>query len=188
LPFITTGLMYRAVARRALDHGVDVDDITALAGVARSLAFSLQSRGSPPGLRIDGKAAERTLESPEVEAVVSAVARHPEVRSILRAEQRRLGAAGSVMEGRDIGTVVFPDADLKVFLQADPSERVARRRHQRGDAPPHVAESLTRRDSLDARTNPLRPAPDAHAVDTTGRPPDQVLEEVLALARKALGR
>jgi cytidylate kinase len=115
------------------------------------------------------------------------VARHPEVRSVLRAEQRRLGAGGSVMEGRDIGTVVFPDADVKLFLLAEPDERAARRQTERGSDDPSLADALERRDALDARTNPLVPASDARVVDTGGRGPEEVLEEVLALVREATG-
>jgi len=115
------------------------------------------------------------------------VARHPEVRSVLRAEQRRLGAGGSVMEGRDIGTVVFPDADVKLFLLAEPDERAARRQTERGSDDPSLADALERRDALDARTNPLVPASDARVVDTSGRGPEEVLEEVLALVREATG-
>jgi cytidylate kinase len=116
--------------------------------------------------------------------VVSTVSAHPEVREVLRAEQRRLGSPGGVIEGRDIGRVVFPDADLKVFLHADPTERVKRREAERGSG--GLGEAIARRDTLDDRVNPLIPAPDAVVVDTTGRTADEVFEDVLALARKAL--
>ena len=184
LPFVTTGSMYRAVARRALEMGLDVEDAESLAETAGGISFSLG--GHPPALRIDGAEPSPALDAADVEAVVSAVARHPSVRSILRDAQRRLGADGCVMEGRDIGTVVFPDADLKVFLEAAPEERAARRTEERGTG--GLAEALRRRDALDARTNPLEPALDAHPVDTTGRTPEEVLEEVVALAGEALGR
>jgi cytidylate kinase len=86
-----------------------------------------------------------------------------------------------VVEGRDIGTVVFPDADLKVFLEADPGERAARRQAERRDGDTALAEALERRDALDARTNPLVPAADARVVDSTGREAQEVLAEVLRL-------
>ncbi|HEV3473938.1 MAG TPA: (d)CMP kinase, partial [Actinomycetota bacterium] len=116
-----------------------------------------------------------------VESVVSIVASHPRVREALRDEQRRLGGEGAVIEGRDIGTVVFPDADVKVFVRAEPSVRAERRQAERGSRDPAMARALDRRDELDARTNPLVPAPDARVVDTTGRQQDDVLAEVLAL-------
>lgn len=184
LPYVNTGLMYRSVAAAALREEVDPADAQALAGLARKLRFSI-GEGSPPALRIAGTAEGEELTAATVEGVVSAVARHPEVRSVLRAEQRRLGAGGSVMEGRDIGTVVFPDADLKVFLRAEPGERAARRQSERGSGDPSLAQALARRDAMDARTNPLFPAPDARVVDTTGRGPDDVLRELLGLVREA---
>ncbi|MGH2710348.1 MAG: (d)CMP kinase [Actinomycetota bacterium] len=181
LPYINTGLMYRSVAAVALRDGIDPADARALSRLAQELNFSIDSGG----LRIEGGADPDELTSAEVETIVSMVARHPEVRSVLRAEQRRLGADGSVMEGRDIGSVVFPDADVRVFLRADQDERAARRQTERGTDDPALAEALERRDALDARTNPLIPAPDAHLVDTSGRDPEDVLQEVLELVRAA---
>lgn len=181
IPYLNTGAMYRSLAAEALRRGVDLDDGAALAEAARSLRFSLE--GDPPSLQVDGGAPGDDLATPEVEAVVSTVARHPQVRAVLRAEQRRLGARGAVVEGRDIGTVVFPDADLKVFLEADPGERAARRQAERRGGDPALAEALDRRDALDARTNPLVPAADAVVVDSTGREAEEVLAEVLALVR-----
>lgn len=108
LPYVSTGVMYRSVAARALREGVDLVDPAALSRIARELPFSLDE-GNPPSLLIEGQAATDELTSAEVEGIVSVVARHPEVRSVLRAEQRRIGAGGSVIEGRDIGTVVFPE-------------------------------------------------------------------------------
>ena len=188
LVYLNTGTMYRAVARAALDHGVDVDDGVGLAELARRMSFEVDRAGSPPSLMIEGSSPEDELERADVEAVVSAVARHPELRSVLREEQRRLGSHGAVVEGRDIGTVVFPNADVKVFLNADPAERAARRRMERGDADQNLAEALARRDALDARVNPFVPAPDASVVDTSGREADEVFGEVVALVRRALDR
>jgi cytidylate kinase len=120
--------------------------------------------------------------SPEVESRVSHVARHPEVREVLRAEQRRLAAGGAVVEGRDIGTIVAPAADVKLFLGADERERIARRTTERRDVA-EVGRELSRRDALDAGTNPLEPAADAVAIDTTGMGPDAVFELALSLIR-----
>jgi cytidylate kinase len=188
LTYLNTGTMYRAVARAALDHGVDVDDGVGLAELARGMRFDVDRTTSPPSLIVDGRSPEDELASADVEAVVSAVARHPELRSVLREEQRRLGSGGAVVEGRDIGTVVFPKADVKVFLHADPAERAARRQLERSDPGRGLAEALARRDALDARVNPFVPAKDATVVDTTGREAREVFREVLALVREALGR
>ncbi|MGH2663744.1 MAG: (d)CMP kinase [Actinomycetota bacterium] len=182
LAYLNTGAMYRALAREALRTGTDVGDGPALAELARTLRFSI-NKGTPSSLLIDGRPADDDLATAEVEAVVSLVARHPEVREVLRAEQRRLGSQGAVVEGRDIGTVVFPDADLKVFLEADPVERAARRRAQR-DAAPETAEALARRDALDSVTNPFVPAKDALVVDTSGKEADEVFQEVMAAVRR----
>ena len=179
LAYLNTGAMYRSLAAEALRLNLDPEDGAALAEAARSLRFSLG--GDPPSLRVDGQAPADDLATPQIEAVVSTVAGHPEVRAVLRTEQRRLGAGGAVVEGRDIGTVVFPDADLKVFLEADPGERAARRQAERRDGDTALAEALERRDALDARTNPLVPAADARVVDSTGREAQGVLAEVLRL-------
>ena len=115
---------------------------------------------------------------------MSAVARHPEVRAVLRQEQRRLAAGGAVMEGRDIGSVVAPDAPLKLFLEAHPGERVGRRALERAGDPEWIAEALGTRDEQDARTNPFVPAADAIVLDTTELTPDEVARRALALARE----
>jgi CMP/dCMP kinase len=187
LPYLNTGLMYRAVAAKALDGGVSADDEAAVAAVARSIGFSLAPRtaAGPVELIIDGGAPGAELTSPEVEAVVSRVARHPAVRTGLRAVQRALGVDGSVMEGRDIGTVVFPDADVKIFLSAAPDVRIQRREQERG-GDLDGASAVLQRDALDARTNPLEPATDAHVLDTSRLDAGQVLEQALDLVRAAM--
>ena len=186
IAFLNTGAMYRSLAREALERGVDTSDSTALAQLAREVRFSIDSEASPPGLMVDGRPPGDDLASPDVESIVSAVARHPAVRAVMRAEQRRLGAGGAVIEGRDIGTHVFPDADVKVFLHAEPGERAVRRQTERGAENSALAEALSRRDAQDAKTNPLVPAVDAEVVDTTGRDLDDVFDEVLAMVRAAL--
>jgi cytidylate kinase len=186
IAFLNTGAMYRSLAREALDRGLDTSDASALSGLAGGLRFSIDHGASPPSLLVEGRPPTDDLASPEVESVVSAVARHPEVRAVMRAEQRRLGADGAVIEGRDIGTHVFPDADIKIFLVAEPAERAIRRQAERGTANPALADALSRRDAQDAKTNPLVPAPDAKVVDTTGRNLDDVFDEVLAMVRAAL--
>jgi cytidylate kinase len=184
LPFVSTGLMYRALAELALQKGIDPEDGPALAPLASTIAFSLGG-GPVTELLIDGRQPDPSLTSSGVEALVSRVARHPEVRAVLRAAQRRLGAAGGVMEGRDIGTAVFPDADVKIFLSALPAVRAGRREEERGGGK-EVADAVAARDSLDARTNPLVPAGDAHVLDTTVLSRDEAFEEALGVVLDAL--
>ena len=183
LPYVNTGITYRAVAREALRRGLDPGDGEALSGLAHELRFDLDQAATPPGILVDGEPPARDLLLPEVEAVVSRVSSHPGVRAALREVQRRLASGGGVVEGRDIGRVVFPDAEVKVFLRADPAERAARRLRERGSEDPELAEAVGRRDALDSRVNPLIAAEDAVEVDTTGRSVDEVLEELLAIVR-----
>jgi len=189
LPYVNTGLMYRALALRAHREGVSPEDAPALERLARGMRFELDSSVRPPELEIDGRAPEAALTSAEVESTVSAVARHPEVREVLREEQRRLAVGGAVMEGRDIGSVVAPNANLKLFLRARADERVGRRALERDRDPEHIARALGARDRRDARTNPFVPAPDAIVLDTTELSPDEVAHQALALVReRGLGR
>jgi cytidylate kinase len=185
LGYVNTGLMYRALARAAIDRGVDPEDGAALTALARDLRFEMRP-GSPPSLAAEGFRGE-DLATAEVEGVVSAVSRHPEVRDLLRAEQRRLGR-GAVVEGRDIGSVVFPDADVKIYLSGEESARAARRSRERGNVDRSLAEAMARRDERDALTNPFVPAGDAREVDTTAKDADRVFSEVREIVREALGR
>jgi cytidylate kinase len=185
LPYVNTGSMYRALTLEALRRGVDLDDGPALASLTRRLRFSLLDRDGVPELEIEG-IPDRELAAPEVEAVVSRVARHPEVRALMRAEQRRLGAEGAVMEGRDIGSAVFPEAAVKIFLEGAPQERAARRRRERADE--RSARAVHARDAQDAVVTPLVPAPDAVTIDTTDLSPDEVFARALAVVRARLGR
>jgi len=182
LPYLNTGSMYRGLTRRALDQGIDPGDAEALARLGSTMRFDLDSSLMPPELRIDGQPAGLDLVALDVERTVSSVSRHPEVRRIMVAEQRRLGSPGAVVEGRDVGTVVFHDAPVKIFLDASERERAGRRSLERGGA--DVALGLARRDELDARLNPFVPAPDAAHIDTTDREPDEVFREALALIER----
>lgn len=188
LPYLNTGLMYRALTLEALRTGLDLDDGSSLGALARRMRFELNTTVRPFELLIDGAEPAADLASPSVESSVSHVARHLEVRAALRAEQRRLADRGGVVEGRDIGTVVAPDADAKIFLEAAASERVARRTQERSGRAEHTGAALAARDALDARTNPLEPAPDAVAIDTTGLDADGVFDAALAIVREALER
>jgi cytidylate kinase len=184
LPYVNTGLMYRALTRAALDRHVDLDDGEALAILTRGLRARLTS-GSQPELEVEGYLQD-VLETDEVDAAVSRASRHPQVRSLMREAQRALGAGGAVMEGRDIGTVVFPEADVKLFLHADPDRREVRRADERGaggDVARDVARDLRARDAEDSRVNPLHPAADAIPIDTTDATPAATLESALAIVR-----
>ena len=183
LPYVNTGLMYRALALRAYREGVSPQNAPVLERLARGMRFDLDSSVRPPELRIDGEPPDPALTSAEVESSVSAVSRHLEVREVFRQEQRRLAVDGAVMEGRDIGSVVAPDADLKLFLRARSDERVGRRALELDKDPEHVARALGARDRQDARTNPFVPAPDAIVLDTTELSPAEVADKALALVR-----
>ena len=179
--YLDTGAMYRSVTFAALRDGVDPADGEALAKLAAGLDIQLGDR-----VLVDGVDATAAIRGPEVTAVVSAVSAHPPVRTEMVRRQRSWAAehGGGVAEGRDIGTVVFPDADVKVFLTASEEERA--RRRQQDDRTPDVtavAAELARRDSLDStRTaSPLRPADDAVVIDTTGRTVDDVVDQVVGL-------
>jgi cytidylate kinase len=180
LPYVNTGVMYRALTHAALTKGVDLADGSALADLMSSLRFEL-GNDSPPELEVEGAPPGPELEGPDVEAHVSQVAAHPQVRELMRRRQRALGLAGGVVEGRDIGSVVFPDAPVKLFLVAEPAERVERRALERDSATPGVAAALEARDERDARVNPFAPAAGALVIDTTAMDVDTTLEAALGL-------
>ena len=183
LPYVNTGIMYRALTLAALDQGVDPGDGPALARLMSRLRFSL-STGVPAEIEVEGSAPTAALLSDRVEGEVSHVARHPEVRALMREGQRALGLPGAVVEGRDIGSVVFPDAPVKLFLTAEPDKRGERRAEQRGAADPEeVEEALLRRDTRDAKVNPFEPATDAIVLDTSDRTVDDTLRDAIAIVR-----
>ncbi len=179
--YLDTGAMYRSVALAALERGVDPADGDALAKLAASLDIAVGERVS-----VDGVDVTAAIRGPDVTRVVSAVSAHPPVRAELVRRQRRWAEehAGGVVEGRDIGTAVFPDADVKVFLTASEQERA--RRRQRDDGAPNVdavAADIKRRDEIDSTraASPLRPADDAVVIDTTGHTVDEVVDRVVGL-------
>ena len=184
---LNTGALYRAVALLALREDLDLDDGVSLSKTAVSIELS------PDGARIDGtKIPEADLRTPDVSAAASKVSAHPEVRKVLLDGQRVAAvearkAGGAVMEGRDIGTVVLPDADLKVFLSAAPEERARRRAVQSGRESEfdRIREAMKMRDRQDSEreVSPLKPAPDAVVLDTTELELDEVVSRVLDLAR-----
>jgi len=169
---LDTGAMYRAVTWAALRDRIDLGDPEALARLAGTLVISVDRV-----VQVDGEDVTDAIRDGAVNAAVSAVAAAPEVRSILVDRQRRWVREhhGGILEGRDIGTVVLPDADLKLYLTASPEER-ARRRSDEGAA------AVARRDRLDSTraASPLSAAADARIVDTTGRTVPSIVEEVVA--------
>jgi cytidylate kinase len=178
LPYVNTGSMYRALTLAARRRSVDVEDGSALLALMGTLRFTLSS-GPDGELLIDGGPPSDELETADVEAHVSAVAKHPPVRSAMRLAQRALGEGGAVMEGRDVGTVVFPDAPVKIYLVAEPGERADRRVEERGAT--EVAGALHERDRRDAQVNPFVPASDAVMIDTSDLDVDATLRVAMAV-------
>jgi len=185
---VDSGAMYRAVGWKAIRDGVALDDEDAVAAVARRSRIDVASAR----VAIDDADVTRDIRTPAIDKAAASVARLPKVRAVLVERQRALGAGGGiVMEGRDIGTVVFPDADVKVYLDASPEERARRRAtdpaHTGGPAAvADVATMLTARDEADRSraASPLYAAADAVVVDTTGKSVEQVVREVLDVVRR----
>lgn len=192
--FIDTGAMYRALTWAALDRGLDFDDTDALANLARGTRLEVLpgTREAPEDrMLVDGRDVTGLLHLPEVDAKVSLLSRVPEVREVLVGVQRSLARRGGVvLAGRDIGTVVLPDADLKIYLDATPEER-ARRRFEEMRAEgidiryDQVLQELRRRDGLDQgrAVAPLRPAADACILLTDGRSPEELADAIASAAR-----
>jgi CMP/dCMP kinase len=183
--YLDTGAMYRAVTWAVLRAGVDLTDPDAIGKVAGEVRLESGTDPDDPYIRADGVPVDLPIRGPEVTATVSGVAAVPAVRRLLVAEQRAIIAAATriVVEGRDIGEVVAPDADLKVYLTASATERARRRSEQ--DATDHAttAADLARRDRIDSTrpTDPLRRAPDAVELDTTELGIDAVVDRLRAL-------
>jgi CMP/dCMP kinase len=182
---LNTGAAYRAAALLALCEDADLEDGARLAELARRVGLE------PEGALVDGeRVPEPDLRTPEVSAAASKVSARPELREVLlpvqraAAEQAR-GRGGAVVEGRDIGTVVLPDADLKVFLSAAPEERARRRASQTGREGEldRIREAIALRDRQDSEreVSPLKPAPDSVVLDTTALSLDEVISRVLEL-------
>jgi cytidylate kinase len=186
--YIDTGLLYRAVGVLAERRGLSTSDAEALGALARQLTFRFDHQDGGLRLWVDGEDLTDHLRTAAAGAASSRVSALPQVRAALLDQQRALAQAGGVvMDGRDIGTVVLPQADLKVFLEADPQER-ARRRHEelraKGDTLTlaQVASELVERDERDAQraVAPMRPADGALRVDSTHLSPEGVVERILA--------
>jgi CMP/dCMP kinase len=178
--YMDSGAMYRCVALAARERHAEA------ATVAPLLTIELGER-----VRLDGRDVTQEIRAPEISQDASRIAADPAVRAALVAQQRRMLASGDwVAEGRDIGTVVAPQAQVKVFLTADPQERARRRATELGLELPAVLAEQSRRDERDTgrRDSPLRAAPGAVMLDTTTMTPDQVVEEISGLVMRAVDR
>ena len=177
LGYLDTGAMYRSVTFAALRRGVDPGEADRVARIVEDIELEVRD----DGVTVDGVDATIEIRGPEVSRAVSIVAANPAVRAEMVRRQREWVAVrdGGVLEGRDIGTVVFPDAELKVYLTADEAERLRRRALEAGE---EVAADIARRDHADSTraASPLAVAEDALVIDTTGRTIDDIVEEVLA--------
>ena len=189
--YIDTGAMYRALALKALRRGISLDASEALVELARETRIDLRAESGSQSVYLDCEDVTAAIRTPEVSQAASKVAVVGGVRHVLVAEQRRAGEKGGVvMEGRDIGSVVFPDAGLKIFLTASPEVRAERRwreHQQKGDAIDlaRTLEEIHERDRRDRErsTSPLVRAPDAVVVDSTAMEPEEVARLVVMLAK-----
>jgi cytidylate kinase len=187
---VDSGAMYRAVGWKSLLEGIPLDDEQAVASLAEHARIDMIGLMT----KVDGDDVTHAIRTPEIDRAAAAVARLPAVRTILVARQRDLAADGGiVMEGRDIGTVVFPQADVKIYLDASAEERARRRAHDPAHhgGPEKVADVvtlLTERDRLDTTraASPLYAAADAVVIDTTGKMVEEVVEEVMEIVNKRL--
>ncbi|HNR97301.1 MAG TPA: (d)CMP kinase [Anaerolineae bacterium] len=194
--YFDTGIMYRAITWAALQRGLDIADEPAITALAQRAHIDVLqptvSDGRQYTVHVDGQDVTWDLRQPEVEAHVSAVSAYPEVRAALSAQQRRIGLRGHVvMVGRDIGTVVLPEAPLKVYLDATVEARARRRYREnkaRGERVRYAAilSAMRERDRIDSQRKaaPLKAADDAVVIDTTKLVVEQVVEQVLHLIRE----
>ena len=188
--YLDTGAMYRAATVAVLDAGVSLDDKIAVARAVSEAAIEVRTDARREVVRVDGVDVRERIRGAEVTRAVSPVSAVPAVRRLLVARQRELAAAADavVVEGRDIGTVVLPEATLKIYLTASPEVRAQRRAGQLGVSDPAkvaaLAQDLRRRDEYDSRRadSPLRPAEDAIVVDSTGLDRAAVVRRILELA------
>jgi cytidylate kinase len=178
--YLDTGAMYRALTHLALEQDVPLEDGPALATLARGNQVTFDEEGR---VAIGGRDVTEAIREARIDRVVSTVARHPEVREVMRDRQRDLAEEGdAVIEGRDIGSVVAPDAEVKVYLVADHAVRASRRQHERPEiGADALATDLRLRDESDAAR--MQPAPDAIEIDTTDLDVDDVVAQIEQLVR-----
>jgi len=187
---LESGAMYRALALKAMEQGVSLDDGEGLRRLADSTVIELEPHGEGNRVMLDGRDVSQRIRDADVTAAASRVSMHPPVRQRMVLRQRELGRDGGVvMEGRDIGTAVFPNADVKVFLEADAETRAERRLRQNGshssEGKQQVLAELVARDERDRTrsASPLIPAPNAMIVDTTHKTIDEVVAEVEGIVK-----
>ena len=189
---LESGAMYRALALKAIEWDVSFDDEMALLKLARNSRIELEPSHAGNHVRLDGRDVTLRVRETDVTEGASRVSVHPQVREWMVARQREMGEGGGVvMEGRDIGTKVFPHADVKIFLDADPTIREQRRLEQRkvkGSSAQAIAAELRDRDRRDRTraVSPLAPAPDAVVIDSTNLSEDEVLHRVEELVQQKL--
>jgi CMP/dCMP kinase len=187
VPYLDTGAMYRAVAVAALRAGIDPGDLDAIGALGETTAIDI----SRARVLVDGVDSTDAIRSREVNAIVSVVAANPAVRAALVAQQRAWAEreGGGVIEGRDIGSVVFPDASLKVFLTASPRQRAIRRAAEVEGDVDEIEASIAARDHIDSTRDdsPLMVADGSVVVDTDGRSVDQVIDAIIALLDQRAG-
>lgn len=190
---LESGAMYRALALKAIEWDTSFDDEAALLALAQKSRITLEPAIGSNNVLLDGRDVSQRVRDTDVTEAASRVSVHPKVREWMVARQREMGAGGGIiMEGRDIGTKVFPDADLKIFLDADPAERERRRLLQQqvsGAAAEIVAEEIRKRDQRDRTraASPLVAAPDAVKIDSTQLSEDAVLEKIEELVKHKMG-
>jgi len=190
---LESGAMYRALALKAIDKDISFDDEAALVKLAQNARIELEPTLGGNRTLLDGRDVSSRIRERDVSEGASRVSVHPKVRELMVARQREMGAGGGVvMEGRDIGTEVFPNADLKIFLDADPVVREQRRMAQqkiKGDVAANVAADLRERDRRDRTraASPLVAAKDAIVINSSALSEDEVLERVEGLVAKKLG-
>ncbi len=193
LPFVDKGAMYRALALAALRRGVALDDGPGLTALLHGVTLHLATDASGTRIRWDEEDVSEAVRDPAVTAAVSRVSAHAEVRQEMVQRQRQLGSRGGVLDGRDIGTVVFPNARVKVFMTADVSTRAERRAREeatrgRSRSRDEIEAEIAARDAHDSNraASPLRPAPDAVVLETSAMTPEEQEDAVLALALRAV--
>lgn len=195
--WLDTGAMYRAIAWAALKRGVDLNDDAVLGDLARSITVRFERDGDTQRVFADDEDVTSAIRSSQVDKAVSPVSAAPSVREALTAQQRSLGSAGDfVVEGRDIGSTVFPGAEVKIFLVASPEERARRRASQNAERGvgstdyQEILAALKRRDELDSSrgASPLRKADDALLLDSTALTFDEVVDSIVEAARRVRGR
>lgn len=190
-PFVDTGVMYRAVAAVVVEGGIDIDDEDAVTEMARSMAIQVDGGSGPESRRVivDGQDVTGKIRTQAVDRKVSVVSRYGGVRDAMVAQQRKMASGvGVVMVGRDIGTVVLPDAKLKIYLTASLKVRAQRRQAELETKGSDVSfeatmEDMERRDRIDSERehSPMKPAPDAILLDTSGLSAEQIVNRILEL-------